>query len=203
MKIPFMSLKESMADILPEIKAKISEVIANTAFINGPEIKAFEKEFASYAGLKKVVGCSNGTDALIVALKVLGVGPGDKVIVPANSFIATAEAVSLCGAEVVYMDVLEKEWTLDPQALEEYFAQGGQATAVIPVHLYGRLAQMEKIAPIVRQQGAYLVEDCAQGHGATRQGHPAGYWGDLVCFSFFPGKTSEPSGTPGPSVPTI
>jgi dTDP-4-amino-4,6-dideoxygalactose transaminase len=197
MKIPFMDLGAGLKGIRQEIDQKIAEMIDNTSFIGGPVIRNFEKNFAAYCGTVGAVGCANGTDALFVGLKALGIGPGQKVIVPANSFIATAEAVSMAGAEVVFVDVLPGEWTLDPKALQDYFDSGQSAAAIIPVHLYGKMARMEELLPIASKNGASVIEDAAQAHGALRDSRGPGLWGDLATFSFYPGKNLGAFGDAG------
>jgi dTDP-4-amino-4,6-dideoxygalactose transaminase len=153
MKIPFMNLYEGLEPIHREIMDKIENLIINTQFIGGEEVSEFEREFAHVCGVVYVVGCAKGTDALILALKLLNIGQGHTVLVPANSFIASSESVTFVGAEVNFIDVKDKNWTLDPQKLEEYLINNKEKNirAVIPVHLYGQMADMESIANIAKK----------------------------------------------------
>lgn len=195
MTIPLVDLKAQYESIKQEIDAAISEVISKSAFIGGTFVESFEKAFAEYCNVKHCIGVGNGTDALFIALKVLGIGPGDEVIVPANSFIATSEAVTLTGAKVTFIDVDPKTYNMDPNKLEEFLrnrdSQHGtykRPSAVIPVHLYGHPADMDSIMEIARKYDLKVIEDCAQAHGAEYKGRKVGSMGDMACFSFFPGK---------------
>jgi dTDP-4-amino-4,6-dideoxygalactose transaminase len=202
MNIPFVDLKAQYESIKNEIDSAISEVISKSAFVGGPFVESFEKAFAFFCGVKHCVGVGNGTDALFVALKVLGIGKGDEVIVPANSFIATSEAVTLTGAQVVFVDIDPNTYNMDSNKLDDYLKKrfskgtstrryGSTATrpaAVIPVHLYGQPADMAPILDIARKFNLKVVEDAAQAHGALYKGKPVGSLGDIGCFSFYPGK---------------
>lgn len=149
----------------------------------GPQLKAFEQEFAEFSQCAHGIGVSNGTDALELALRALGVQPGDEVITQPNSFIATAEAISATGATPVFVDVSEETATLDPALLEQAITP--RTKAIIPVHLYGRPADMDAIMAVARRGGIAVIEDACQAHGALFQGHRAGSLGDLACFSFY------------------
>jgi len=197
MNIPLVDLKAQYESIKNGIDSAISEVISKSAFIGGPFVDSFEKAFASFCNVKHCVGVGNGTDALFIALKTLGVGPGDEVIVPANSFIATSEAVTLTGAKVVFVDINPKTYNMDPNRLEEELkkrlAPGSlhldlRPKAVIPVHLYGQPADMDPILQIAKRYELKVVEDAAQAHGSVYKGRPIGSIGDMACFSFYPGK---------------
>lgn len=198
MKIPFMDLKGCFHDIRPEIDTKLTEIINNTAFIGGEEIKAFEKEFACYQETDFCSACSNGTDALILVLKALNVEFGSKVLIPANTFIATAEAVSAVGAIPDYIDVEEKTHTMSPACLKAYLQKkNDNVSCIIPVHLYGFMADMEQIIEIADAYGIPVIEDAAQAHGATRNGKKAGNFGNAATFSFYPGKNLGAFGDAG------
>jgi dTDP-4-amino-4,6-dideoxygalactose transaminase len=197
MNIPFVDLKAQYESIKNEIDSAISEVISKSAFVGGPYVESFEKAFASFCNAKHCVGVGNGTDALFIALKTLGIGQGDEVIVPANSFIATSEAVSLTGAWVVFVDINPRTYNMDPNKLEDCIKSryalcsmrsANRLKAIIPVHLYGQPADMDPILEIAKRFNLKVVEDAAQAHGALYKGKPVGSLGDMACFSFYPGK---------------
>lgn len=180
--IPLVDLATVHAPYRKALNEAAKRVMDRGWFILGPELESFEKAFAAYVGAKHCAGVGNGTDALMLALKALGVGPGDEVIVPAMSFIATALAVTLVGATPVYADVLEEDLLLDPASVKSLISSNTKA--IIPVHLYGRMADMKALQTF----GLPLVEDAAQAHGAERDGLKAGSAGTLACFSFYPTK---------------
>ena len=202
MNIPLVDLKRQYDSIREEIDSAMSEVISKSAFVGGPFVESFERSFASFCGVKHCIGVGNGTDALFIALKCLGIGVGDEVIVPANSFIATSESVTLTGAKVVFVDINPETYTMDPAKLEDYlkkrFSKGTSArrhgstatrpSAVIPVHLYGQPADMDPMIETARRYGLKVIEDAAQAHGAIYKGRRIGSIGDIACFSFYPGK---------------
>ncbi len=205
-------MKAQYDSIKDEIDSAISEVISKFAFVGGPFVERFEKAFAEFCNLKHCIGVGNGTDALFIALKVFGIGPGDEVIVPANTFIATSEAVTLTGARVAFVDIDPKTYNMDPNKLEDYLKSRQsrgvsrkvlnqnppltpnashltpQPKAVIPVHLYGQPADMDPILALAQKYDLKVVEDCAQAHGAEYKGRKAGSIGYIGCFSFYPGK---------------
>jgi len=195
MNIELVDLKAQFRTIQDEVNAAITEVITKTAFIGGPYVRAFEEDFAAYCGAKFCVGVGNGTDALFIALKALSIGNGDEVIVPANSFIATAEAVTQAGARVVFADINPLTYNIDVNRIEEKLT--GRTKAVIPVHLYGQPADMESILALSRRHGLKVVEDAAQAHGAEYRGRRIGSLGDAACFSFYPGKNLGAYGDAG------
>jgi len=208
MKVPFLDLKTQYESIKDEINAAIQEVLDSCAFAGGPFVQAFEKQFAEFCGCDHCIGVGSGTEALWLALLALGVGPGDEVITVPNTFIATAEAISFCGATPVFVDIDEKTYTMDPQKLEDYLQarlhdsrppglQAAMPKAVIPVHLYGQTADMDPIMAIARKHGLYVIEDACQAHGAEYKGQPAGSIGDAGCFSFYPGKNLGAYGEAG------
>jgi len=186
MQVPFVDLKAQYQNIKPEIDRAIQEVISKTAFILGKAVTDFEEKFARYCETKHCIGVNSGTSALILALRALGIGEGDEVIIPANTFIATAEAISLVGAKPVLVDVEEKSYNLDPQKLEEAITP--KTTAVIPVHLYGQPADMDPVLEIAQKRGLFVIEDACQAHGALYKGKKTGSLAVAGCFSFYPGK---------------
>ncbi|MGC8836830.1 MAG: DegT/DnrJ/EryC1/StrS family aminotransferase [Anaerolineae bacterium] len=184
--IPLVDLKAQYLRIKDEIDAAIQRCIDGANFILGPEVAAFEEEFAAFCGVRHVVGVDSGTAALHLALRILGVGPGDEVVTTTYTFIATAEAVSLVGARPVFVDVDPRTYNMDPAKLEAAITP--RTRAVIAVHLAGQPADMDPILEIARRHGLPVIEDAAQAHGAAYKGRPVGTFGDLACFSFYPGK---------------
>ena len=195
MRVPFLDLSAHHAPLRSEINAAINEVIDCGAFAGGPYVDGFEKEFASYCGCEYAVGVGSGTDALWLALLASGVGPGDEVITVPNTFMATAEAITYCGARPVFVDVDALTYTLDPALLEDAITP--RTKAVIPVHLFGQPADMDPILEIARSHGLVVIEDAAQAHGAEYKGRRAGSIGDAGCFSFYPGKNLGAFGEAG------
>jgi dTDP-4-amino-4,6-dideoxygalactose transaminase len=183
--IPLVDLRAQYSTIKDEIGFAISEVLTNTRFID-MKGEAFLPHFAEFVGCRSAVGCNSGTDALIIALRVLGIGRGDEVILPANTFIATAEAVSAAGAKPVFVDAVEQTALIDPTSIESMITLNTKA--IIPVHLFGLPADMQEILSIGKKHGIHIIEDCAQSHGATYKGKPTGSFGICSCFSFYPGK---------------
>ncbi len=186
MKIPLVDLKAQYERIKDEINAAIQEVIATSAFIGGPYVRAFEEAFAKFCGVKHCIGVGNGTDALFIALKSLGIGAGDEVITASNSFIATSEVITMTGAQVVFCDIDPKTYNIDVSQIEAKIAP--QTKAIIPVHLYGQPADMDPLLELACRYGLKIVEDAAQAHGARYKGQMVGSLGDAACFSFYPGK---------------
>jgi dTDP-4-amino-4,6-dideoxygalactose transaminase len=195
MSIPFVDLKAQYRSIKKEIDAAVAAVIEEAAFVGGPAVEEFEQAFARYCGAKHCVGLANGTDALFIALKALGVGPGDEVITAANSFIATSEAITMAGARVVFADINPKTYTIDVERIEEKITR--KTKAIIPVHLYGQPADMDPIVAVARKHGLRVVGDAAQAHGALYRGTPISRLADITCFSFYPGKNLGAYGDAG------
>ncbi len=195
MKIPFLDLKNQYETIREEALAAIAEVMASSAYAGGPFVEKFEKHFAEFCQCRYAVGVGSGTDALWIALRGLGIGAGDEVITVPNSFIATAEAISQCGAVPVFVDIDEKTYTLNPEHLES--AITSRTKAIIPVHLYGHMADMDPIMAIAEKYGLQVIEDAAQAHGAEYKGRRAGSLGRAGCFSFYPGKNLGAYGEAG------
>lgn len=195
MKIPFVDLKAQYLSLKDEIDAAIGKVVSETAFISGRYAASFEESFARYIGVKECVAVANGTDALEIALAATGVGAGDEVIVPANTFFATAEAVSNVGAKAVFVDCEPNFYNMDVEKIEEKITP--RTKAIIPVHLYGLPAEMDAIMAIARKHGLKVIEDCAQSHGADYKGRRTGTFGDMATFSFYPGKNLGAYGDAG------
>ena len=185
-EIPFVDLKAQYESIKSEIDAAIAAVISDSAFIGGPYVKAFEEAFAQFCGVAHCVGVANGTDALAIALRTLGIGPGDEVITVANSFVATSEAIRMAGAQVVFVDINPMTFNINVERIEEKIT--GKTKAIIPVHLYGQPADMSPIRTLGQKHGLRIVGDAAQAHGALYRGHPIAQLADITCYSFYPGK---------------
>jgi dTDP-4-amino-4,6-dideoxygalactose transaminase len=193
--VPFLDLQAQYQSIKEEVDAAIAAVIAETAFVGGHFVTEFEQAFARYCGVGHCVGVANGTDAIFVALKALGVGSGDEVITAANSFIATSEAISLTGARVVFVDINPTTYNIDVGRIEEKITP--RTKAIIPVHLYGQPADMAPIREIAQRHGLLVVGDAAQAHGAAYRGQPVSQFADITCFSFYPGKNLGAYGDAG------
>jgi dTDP-4-amino-4,6-dideoxygalactose transaminase len=198
MSVPFLNLKAQHQALKAEILAAVSEVLDSAAFAGGPYVAKFEEEFAAYCTSKFAIGVGNGTDALWFALLALGVGPGDEVITVPNTFIATAEAITYCGAKPVFVDIDEETYNMNPALLER--AISPRTKAIIPVHLYGQMADMDPIMEIARKHKLPVVEDASQAHGAEYKGKRAGTIADVGCFSFYPGKNLGACGEGGACV---
>ncbi|MDN5857131.1 MAG: DegT/DnrJ/EryC1/StrS family aminotransferase [Pseudonocardia sp.] len=192
--IPLVDLGAQRDQIADEVAEGWAQVLARTAFVNGPAVGAFEREYARFLGARHVIGVGNGTDALEFGLRALGVGHGDEVIVPANTFIATAEAVARTGAVPVLVDCTEDTALLDPAKVAA--AVTDATKAVVPVHLYGQAAEVEKIRAAI-PDGVAILEDAAQSQGATRGGVAAGTLGEIAATSFYPGKNLGAYGDAG------
>jgi len=198
-KIPLVDLQAAHAEVADEVELGFKRIISATAFIGGEEVAAFEREFAAFTGVPHCVGVANGTDALELALRAAGVVAGDEVVLPANTFIATAEAVARVGARPVLVDMNPDSYLIDVDAA---LAAVTPATrAVVPVHLYGQLAEVERLADGLAGTGVTVVEDAAQCQGATRHGRGAGSWG-IAATSFYPGKNLGAYGDAGAVVST-
>jgi len=195
MQIPFLDLKAHHDSIREELETAIREVIDSNAFAGGPFVAKFEQDFASYCGAAHAIGVGNGTDALWLTLLALGVGAGDEVITVPMTFMATAEAISYCGAKPVFVDIDERTYTLDPDLLER--AINPRTKAIIPVHLFGQPADMDAIHAIAQRRGLPVIEDACQAHGAEYRGQKVGSSGISGCFSFYPGKNLGALGEAG------
>ncbi|QJT07738.1 DegT/DnrJ/EryC1/StrS family aminotransferase [Oceanidesulfovibrio marinus] len=195
MNVPFLDIKAQNSSIASELSEAMGKVMESAAFAGGPFVKAFEDEFAAFCGVQHAVGVSNGTAALWAVLMAMGVGPGDAVITVPNTFIATVEVISLCGATPIFVDVEPGTWTMDPAKLEQAICP--RVKAILPVQLYGQMADMDAILNIADKHGISVVEDAAQAHGAAYNGRRAGSMGTAGCFSFYPGKNLGACGEGG------
>lgn len=194
-KVPFADLHAQYVSIKTEIDAAITAVIEKSAFIRGPFVDAFEKEFAKTVGAPHCVSCANGTDALYIAMRALGVKPGDEVITTAHSWIATSETVTQAGGQVVFCDTDADTFTIDPALIEAKITP--RTVGIIPVHLYGQPADMGAITAIAKKHHLWVLEDCAQAHLARFSGKTAGTFGNASAFSFYPGKNLGAMGDAG------
>src|SRR6266850_334733 len=195
MKVPFLDLQAAHAPLRAEIDCAIAQVIDANAFAGGPFVADFEREFAVYCGCEYAIGVGNGTDALWLALLACDIGAGDEVITVPSTFMATAEAITYCGAKPVFIDIDERTYTMNPSQLEG--AITSRTRAIIPVHLFGQTADMDPILEFARARGLFVIEDAAQAHGAEYKGRKAGTLGDAGCFSFYPGKNLGAFGEAG------
>jgi dTDP-4-amino-4,6-dideoxygalactose transaminase len=198
MPIPFLDLKTQYRQIEAELKPVLETIMANGAFIGGPEVTAFEAEFAAFCGSPHCVGMSSGTDALRFAMMAVGLKPGDEVITVANTFIATTETITQAGGKPVFVDIDPATCTIDVNRIEEKITPGTRA--ILPVHLYGQPADMDPIMEIARRHNLAVIEDACQAHGALYKGRKAGAIGAVGCFSFYPGKNLGAFGDAGAAV---
>jgi dTDP-4-amino-4,6-dideoxygalactose transaminase len=194
-KVPLVDLSAQTAIIKGEVANAINGVIERSDFILGQDVELFEEEFAAFCGAAYAVGVDSGTSALELALRAYNVGPGDEVITAANTFIASALAISYTGATPVLVDVDSKTYTMDASWLKD--AITGRTKAIVPVHLYGHPADMDSILEVARQHGLIVIEDACQAHGAKYKGRPAGSLGHAAAFSFYPGKNLGAYGDAG------
>ena len=195
MQVPPFSLTEQLDALGEQLDAAVLQVLRSGQYIGGGVIAAFEQAFAKAVGTSHAVGCNSGTDALVLALRGLGIGPGDEVITASFSFFATAEAISAVGATPVFVDVDPASYLIDLDQAEAAITPATRA--LIPVHLFGRPVDMERVCAIAERHGLKVVEDCAQATGARWAGRPVGSWGDVGCFSFFPTKNLGGAGDGG------
>jgi dTDP-4-amino-4,6-dideoxygalactose transaminase len=193
--IPFLDLTRQHAALKAELMAAAERVLDSSAFVLGPEGRALESELARACGARHGIGVGSGTDALRLALAALGVGPGDEVITPAFSFVASATTIVMAGARPVFVDVERDTLTMDAGAVER--ALTPRTRVIMPVHLYGHPAAMDGLAALARARGVAVLEDAAQAVGATWQGRPVGGWGDAACLSFYPTKNLGACGDAG------
>jgi len=186
MKVPFVDLKGQYNRIKDEILEAINKVLGSAAFIGGDFLRQFEINFTKFCEADYCIGVGNGTDAIFISLKSLGIGKNDEVITAANTFIATSEAISLTGAKVVFCDVNENTYNIDTDLIEEKITE--KTKAIIPVHLFGQPADMDKIINIAKKYDLFIIEDASQAHGARYKGKRVGSVGNIGCFSFYPAK---------------
>ena len=193
--VPVIDLKSQLARVRPEVDEAVSRVLTSTAFVGGADVRELEREFAAFCGTAHACAVANGTDALQLALRAYGIGPGDEVVTVANTFIATGEAILLVGARPVFVDVDEATHTMDPAKLETAITP--RTRLVLPVHLYGHPAEMTAINAVAARHRLPVLEDAAQAHGAAWQGRRAGALGHAACFSFYPTKNLGACGDAG------
>ena len=203
MTIPFLDLITPHAELEEELIAVVRKALRTAHFVGGEEVDSFEKEWASYCGAQYAIGVSSGTDALRFALLAAGIGKGDTVVTVPNTFIATTEAISQTGAEIAFVDIDERTYNLDPKKLEEYLETHAPVKAVIPVHLYGQMCDMDAILELARKYNLTVIEDACQAHGAEyfskkqNRWFKAGSMGRAAGFSFYPGKNLGACGEGG------
>ncbi|MCP4684612.1 MAG: DegT/DnrJ/EryC1/StrS family aminotransferase, partial [bacterium] len=195
MAVPLLDLKRQYKLLKPEMDRAVMEVMEHCWFVLGPEVKKLESDIAELSGVQHGVGVASGTDALLIALRAVGVEPGDEVITTPFSFFATAGVISRLGAKPVFVDIEEDSYNIDPTLIEA--AITAKTKAIIPVHLFGQVADMDPILEIARKHKVAVVEDAAQAIGAEYKGKPAGSLGDLGCFSFYPSKNLGAGGDGG------
>jgi dTDP-4-amino-4,6-dideoxygalactose transaminase len=186
MKVPLLDLKRQYIAIKGEIDSSIQKVLDHGMFVMGPEVKELEEKLAKYCGVKNGIGVASGTDALLLSLRALGVGPGDEVITTTFTFFATAGVISRLGAKPVFLDINEKDFNIDPSLIEKAITP--RTKAIMPVHLYGQIAEMDEIMKIAGKHNIPVVEDAAQAIGSEYKGKRAGQFGTFGCYSFFPSK---------------
>jgi len=195
MNVPFLDLRAQHLELRVELEAAFQRVLESGCYILGPEVEAFENAYADYCGSRHCVGVANGFDALHLALRAMDVGPGDEVIVPSNTYIATWLAVSHCGATPVPVEPDAHSFNLDPARIEAAITP--RTRVILPVHLYGQPADMDAILAVARKHGLRVLEDAAQAHGARYKGRRLGAHGDAVAWSFYPGKNLGAMGDGG------
>lgn len=195
MPIPLVDLKAQYQSIKAEVDPAITAVLDSCGYIMGKEMYAFEEDFARYCGVKHAIACSNGSDALHLALQACGVGPGDEVITVPNTFIATTEAITRVGATIRFVDIDLRTFNIDPALIEKAITK--KTKALLPVHLYGQVCDMDPIMDIAGRHGLLVIEDAAQAHGARYHGKLAGAFGNAACFSFYPSKNMGAYGDAG------
>lgn len=198
MKVPFVSFIPMEKELESDLRNAFDRVFNRSWYIEGIEDQNFEAEFAKFCNRKFCVGCGNGLDALMLSLKALGIGPNDEVIVPSNTYIATALAVTYVGAKVVFVEPDINTYNINPNLIEDKISS--KTKAIMPVHLYGQPCDMSPILEIAKKHNLFIVEDCAQAHGATYKGQVVGSFGDAAGFSFYPGKNLGALGDAGATV---
>jgi dTDP-4-amino-4,6-dideoxygalactose transaminase len=194
-RIPFVDLHAQYLSLKPALDEAIAEVIAESAFIRGRHVDEFEEAWAQTLGVKHCISCANGTDALYITMRGLGIKPGDEVITTAHSWIATSETITQAGGRVAFCDTDNKTFTIDPELIEAKITS--RTVGIIPVHLYGQAADMDPIMAIAKKHNLWIIEDCAQAHLARYRGQLVGTFGNAATFSFYPGKNLGACGDAG------
>jgi dTDP-4-amino-4,6-dideoxygalactose transaminase len=195
MQVPFVDLHAQYSTIKPAIDAAIADVIANSSYIRGPHVEKFEKEWSAALGVRHTVSCANGTDAIYIAMRGLGLKAGDEVITTAHSWISTTETITQAGGKVVFCDTDYDTFTIDAAAIEAKITP--RTVGIIPVHLYGQPCDMDAIMAIAKKHNLWVIEDCAQSHLARYKGNLVGTFGNAATFSFYPGKNLGAYGDAG------
>lgn len=195
MSVPFVDLHAQYLSIKDDIDAAIARTIANSSFVRGPDVEAFEEEYSALMGAQHTVSCANGTDALYIAMKALGIKPGDEVITTAQSWISTSETIGQHGAKPVFVDIDPVTSAIDVSKIEEKITS--RTVGIIPVHIYGQMADMPAVMAIADKHKLWVIEDCAQSHLATLDGRKAGQFGTIATWSFYPGKNLGAMGDAG------
>lgn len=195
MRIPFVSFRPMEKELNDDLRSAFDRVFNRSWYIEGVENEVFEKSFSEYCGVKYCVGVGNGLDALMLVLKALGFGNGDEIIVPSNTYIATALAVTYVGAKPIFVEPDIRTFNINPNCIESAITENTRA--IIPVHLYGQACDMDSIVAIAKKYNLRIIEDCAQAHGAVYKGKKVGSFGDAACFSFYPGKNLGALGDAG------
>jgi len=194
-RVPFNDLKKHHDSLQPSLGRAIQQAIDQSAFIRGPEVEQFERDFAALVGVRHCISCANGTDALYIAMRALGLKPGDEVITTAHSWISTSETITQAGGRVVFCDTEATTFTIDPADIARKITP--RTKGVIPVHLYGQPADMDPILELAKRHNLWVIEDCAQAHLAEYKGRQVGTLGDVATFSFYPGKNLGAIGDAG------
>ena len=195
MNVPFLDLKTQYQGIKNEVEPKVLDILDNCSFIGGRYVEEFEKNMATYLGVKHVAGCSNGTDALVIGLKACNINPGDEVITSPFTFFATAEAIASVGAIPVFVDIRQDDYNIDPDKIEQ--AITAKTKAILPVHIFGAPCEMDRIVEVAKKHNLKVIEDDAQAIGSEYKGRKAGTLGDVGCFSFYPTKNLGGAGDGG------
>ncbi len=195
MKVPFNDLRAQHFNLKDEIDKTIQAVITDSAFVRGRYVEQFEQDFATAVDNNFCVSCANGTDALFISMKALGINYGDEVIAPAHSWISTTSTITQAGGKVIFCDTDDTTYTIDPKAIEEKITP--RTVGIIPVHLYGQPAEMDPILKIAKKHNLWIIEDCAQAHFAKYKGKQVGTFGDMATYSFYPGKNLGAMGDAG------
>lgn len=195
MRVPFQNLYLQYLSIQKDIDSAINNVLSSTAFVRGPHVEEFENKFSEMFDTNYCISCGNGTDALFIAIKSLGVKPGDEILVPAHSWISTSEVVTLAGCKVVFVDTEKDTFNISLDDIKNKISD--KTVGIIPVHLFGQAAKIDQIIKLAQQHNLWVVEDCAQAHLAERGGKKVGTYGDFGTFSFYPGKNLGAMGDAG------
>lgn len=195
MNVPFLDLKTQYQGIKNEVEPKVLDILDNCSFIGGRYVEEFEKNMATYLGVKHVAGCSNGTDALVIGLKACNINPGDEVITSPFTFFATAEAIASVGAIPVFVDIRQDDYNIDPDKIEQAITD--KTKAILPVHIFGAPCEMDRIVEVAKKHNLKVIEDDAQAIGSEYKGRKAGTLGDVGCFSFYPTKNLGGAGDGG------